>query len=734
MGEDASSSEDEDMIGPSAALASSASGAGKALSKGSGSAFEIEKDSDGMGNGGKSGMVEDAAEKKAVKKKNVGAKKKNAERLKQIMHLQGMNIGRLPNCDQYEVSYMHRDALSHVVVTPHTGFIVTASVDGHIKFWKKHEKVGIVFVKHFRAHLSKINDVACSSDGKLLCTVADDKTAKIFDVVNFDMINMMSQLGYLPAKCSFVFQAGKGAGSGRGEAMLLIAEAYTGTLRVYDAHGDGSFVGEPSEDDPENSMPRKRQKTETSCLRVLEGVHNHHIVGIAFCDKLGIGISMDVKGIIEYWVPKNEFKHPTVESGLVNFSSKLDTDLFELVKHKTMPLELAISPSGEFFVVTCDDRKVRVFRVKTGKLYKVFDESLSAIQKQQEATSEANRLDTIDFGRRLAAEREIDSLSARYRAQVLDEANITHPVCPVNPARVNALFDESGMFVLFSSLFGIRVVNVYTGKCVRVIGKHESSVKFTSIALFQGSVALAQITLSLEMQASSNPLLESKKEEDPLLLCCGLKKNRFFIFTTREPGEIDISNNDVEGSSRPENRDIFNEKPTHEEKLAASGPVKAKTVNNGAVLHTSYGDIEVKLFPKECPKTVENFCTHAKNGYFNGLLFHRVIKNFMIQTGDPEGDGTGGESIWGGEFEDEFHRDLRHDRPFTLSMANAGANTNGSQFFITVLPTPWLDNKHTVFGRVVRGMDTCVKISETRVNKKTERPMEDITIVSVTLK
>jgi peptidylprolyl isomerase domain and WD repeat-containing protein 1 len=98
-----------------------------------------------------------------------------------------------------------------------------------------------------------------------------------------------------------------------------------------------------------------------------------------------------------------------------------------------------------------------------------------------------------------------------------------------------------------------------------------------------------------------------------------------------------------------------------------------------ATLHTSHGDINIQLFPKECPKTVENFCVHARNGYYNSHIFHRVIKQFMIQTGDPTGIGTGGESIWGAEFEDEFHPRLRHDRPYTMSMANAGPNTNGSQ-------------------------------------------------------
>ena len=153
-------------------------------------------------------------------------------------------------------------------------------------------------------------------------------------------------------------------------------------------------------------------------------------------------------------------------------------------------------------------------------------------------------------------------------------------------------------------------------------------------------------------------------------------------------------------------------------------------LGRGAVIHTTMGDMTVRLFPDECPKTVENWCTHAENDYYNGIIFHRVIKNFMLQTGDPLGDGTGGTSIWGREFEDEFHRSLRHDRPFILSMANAGPNTNGSQFFITTVPTPWLDNKHTVFGRVIKGMDVVQMIENAKTDKE-DKPYDDISIVNI---
>ena len=124
-----------------------------------------------------------------------------------------------------------------------------------------------------------------------------------------------------------------------------------------------------------------------------------------------------------------------------------------------------------------------------------------------------------------------------------------------------------------------------------------------------------------------------------------------------------------------------------------------------ATFDTSRGPIKIELYPDKAPLTVANFVNLAKRGFYDGLNFHRVIADFMIQGGCPKGTGTGGP---GYEFEDEFHKDLKHDGPGVLSMANAGPNTNGSQFFITHVATPWLDGKHAVFGRVIDGTQKVV--------------------------
>lgn len=152
-----------------------------------------------------------------------------------------------------------------------------------------------------------------------------------------------------------------------------------------------------------------------------------------------------------------------------------------------------------------------------------------------------------------------------------------------------------------------------------------------------------------------------------------------------------------------------------------------------AVIKTNMGTIEIEMFDKQTPRTVGNFVGLAEKGYYNGVIFHRVIDNFMIQGGDPTGTGRGGESIYGAKFEDEIVSSLKHDVPGILSMANAGPNTNGSQFFITLVATPWLDGKHTVFGKVIAGMDVVSAIGKVQTSKPGDKPLQDVVMESVTI-
>ena len=146
-----------------------------------------------------------------------------------------------------------------------------------------------------------------------------------------------------------------------------------------------------------------------------------------------------------------------------------------------------------------------------------------------------------------------------------------------------------------------------------------------------------------------------------------------------------------------------------------------------AVFVTGKGTVRVRLFAEEAPETVNNFVFLARDGFFDGTTFHRVIKDFMVQGGDPTGTGTGGP---GYRISDEFHPELRHDKPGVLSMANAGPNTGGSQFFITHVATPWLDDRHAVFGEVVEGMDT-VNAVEERDPQRAREPGETIERVEI---
>ncbi|GAA0141588.1 chaperone [Lithospermum erythrorhizon] len=574
-------------------------------------------------------------------------------------------LDSLPSANMYEKSYMHRDVVTHVAVSP-TDFFITGSTDGHLKFWKKKAR-GIEFAKHFRSHLGPIEGLAVSVDGMLCCTISNDKSVKIYDVVNYDMMAML-RLPFVPGAVEWVYKQGDV------KAKLAVSDRNSSFVHVYDARAG-------------TNEPIISKEIHLAPVKVMKYNHVFDIV-----------ISADEKGIIEYWDPET-LKFP--EDG-ITFKLKSDTDLFEIVKCKTAVSTVEVSPDGKQFSITSPDRRIRIFWFRTGKLRRVYDESLEVAQDLQRSDVPLYRLDAIDFGRRMAVDREIEKTE-----------NVPLP---------NAVFDESSNFIIYATLLGIKVVNLHTNKVARILGKVEGNDRFLRIALYQGDRGSKKVRKIPAAAANAN---EEEPLTDPTLLCCAFKKHRIYMFSRIEPEEPD---------DPTKGRDVFNEKPPADELMAVSelGKSAMTSLPENVIMHTTMGDVHIKLYPEECPKTVENFTTHCKNGYYDNLIFHRVIKGFMVQTGDPLGDGTGGQSIWGWEFEDEFHKSLRHDRPFTVSMANAGPNTNGSQFFITTVATPWLDNKHTVFGRVVKGMDVVQAIEKVKTDRG-DTPTQEVKILNVTV-
>ncbi|KAF8903137.1 hypothetical protein CPB84DRAFT_1774958 [Gymnopilus junonius] len=587
---------------------------------------------------------------------------------KKVLPHERLYLEHLPNTNQYFKSFMHRDVIDFCVMTK-TDFLITTSIDGVVKLWKKQES-GIEFVKVYRAHLTPVTAVSASADGQLFATVSEDMTAKVFDVVNFDMINII-KLGFKPQACCWVHKRGQAQG------LLAVSDSSSGTIRLYDGRG--------------GDIP----------LETIESVHRFPVHVMAYSDRYDTVISADDGGFIEYWQPSEPFGLPRNVKDLWQYKS--ETDLYEFKKSKSTPTCITLSPDSSSFVTfSLPDRQIRVFSFLSGKLARKYDESLEAVQEMQQAGTAVYRVEDMEFGRRLAVERELE---------------LPGPDGIVPGRWSNAMWDESGAFVIYPSLLGIKVVNTVTNRVVSLLGKDEA-VRFLNLTLYQGAPAKKSIT-TITMAASANPILADKGQRDPTLVCTGYKRSRFYLFTRDEP----------EGE-----RDVFNEKPTREEQSVAAATIAQRTgpspLADAATIHTTVGDIHMRLFPQQAPKAVENFVGHARSGYFEGVIFHRVIPKFMIQTGDPLGDGTGGMSVWGREFEDEFSDDLKHDRPYTVSMANAGPNTNGSQFFITTNATPWLDKKHTIFGRVISGLEVVHTIENVKTNKL-DKPYEDIKIINV---
>jgi peptidylprolyl isomerase domain and WD repeat-containing protein 1 len=455
---------------------------------------------------------------------------------------------------------MHKDQVATVTVAPSpSDFIITTSIDGFVKFWKK-IATGIEFAKEYRAHSGRIQSTSISADGTAFASAGDedDRTIKLFDVLTFDLLSIIN----LEKGSSCICWVHK-----RGSAPLLAAGVGK-DIQIYDARGENN-----------------------NTLHVLKSIHRAPVVAMAYNPTYDCVVSADDSGMLEYWRPSGNFEKPDNV-----FKMKSSTNLFDFKKARSVPSSITISPSGHQFATwSFPDRRVRIFDFPTAKLHRSYDESLTTISDMQQAGTALQKLEEVEFGRRMATERELENPAVR--------------------SRVNVVFDESGNFVIYGSLLGIKVLNTLTNRVVRVYGKEEP-FRALNIGLYQGQPRKKGV-VTVSMAASANPLLQEAEERDPMLFTTGFAKVRFYMFTNEE----EISKSE---------RDVQNEKP--KKGAQQQEEVKKAETGSAAILHTTYGDIHLRLFPQAAPRAVENFVTHAKNGYYNNTIFHRVIRKFMIQV------------------------------------------------------------------------------------------------------
>lgn len=408
---------------------------------------------------------------------------------------------------------------------------------------------------------------------------------------------------------------------------------------------------------------------ETAESEMLKPVHKFPITALVYSTRLKCFISADTKGIIEYWDESGTLP------GTVSFKYKTETDLFDIVKNKSKVEELVLSPDETRFVaISKPDDAIRIYHTATGKLASKIDES---VQKYE------NNADK-------------NLLHLHHEISANDFGSISN--------KSNAIFDESGNILIYSSLSGIKIVNLQTMKLIATLGQKDSvdlMLRFSKVLLLNKSSIQK---FNSQMLASENSLIDSKLTRNPMIVATATNMNRLYVFSDK---------------SDTVTRDFHKTAPV------------ANSYSQ-ATLHTTKGDIKIKLYPGLAPKTVENFTKLCEKKYYNNVIFHRVIKDFMIQTGDPLGNGTGGESVWGGHFKDEFSPLLKHNKPFMVSMANSGSDTNGSQFFITTKETSWLDNKHTIFGEVIDGQETVRAIEQCETDTH-DMPLNLISIISTSL-
>ena len=606
----------------------------------------------------------------------------------------------IPNSKSYHLSLMHADSVTQTVHNAKHGYVITGSMDGVVKFWKrltvseenmfpkaigqsttKHspaqeqQQPCLEFVKSFTAHTGPVNCLAMEDDW---CASVSDNEIQIYDVRLFDSLSMIPTKGESLTYTHAVWIPQKGT------KVLAVAVKQSGSIYLYST-------------------------LEDAWMKQVVTIHGKNPVTAMVCDTVhNCVISADKAGIIEIWDSQGSAEVPTetqtrdaaddtfdpsdspavtlelqvggplsAKKHGIQYKSKLDTDLYKLVRKKTFATSLAICGSSHFAVYGRDDR-VRIFDFAKAKIAVTYDERLTLYDKIY--SNKPFSLDAMEYGTRAAKEKQMQQENDSRDTAISRSSNVIQ-------------FDPSGKYLILSTLMGLKVIEWRRNKLVCIIGQNDASaqLRFTNFCLCPGSpvvdtqmeLARRQARLAQQTQSSTSSSKKANDEEDDnemiknhvLLVALANDQRRLYVFSQY---------NVVDDPKAPEDiitrRDIWNEAPSANDYMGGAGVESAtgslqhylKTATTiKAILRTSLGDIHLQLFHTKTPKTVENFVGHARANYYDGVIFHRVLKGFMIQTGDPLGDGTGGESIWGGEFEDEFVPGLRHDRPFTLSMVRS---------------------------------------------------------------
>lgn len=633
---------------------------------------------------------------------------------------------------------MHKSIVTHVAITNST--VICGSDDGRLTFWHRdtsssssstsddaNSNPSLTYIKAFQAHPGPFSALHITNRQDIVCSSSSsDKTLQLFTINTVDLTQFIT-LAHTP---------GSSLVSISNPDRLIVPfvdHPHILILSLNDISLPGVLVSTLHQGPVSHISTNTKYNSLIICAASSSAldyasIPAHQLFSPAAndndIDDEDDNDSEEKKGGSQ----QTERKLVYSVSG-VNFRSRLRTDLLQLAKDKTTVSCISVNSTGDRFAVSASDHRIRVFDYLTGKIIKMYDEGISNIDR----VSATLGISGQELARRKARDTQFRD----------DDATVSN---------ANVIWDESGSCILYATMFGIKVVHVSTSRIVRILGLREAAVRFVCVALAYSRSSTDEpddITIpchsnkvtvekvgkyddggSDDKDGSGRPISIINGKMGPLMIAGGFNSERVYLFGSGNQDKVKESNRDVHNERPIFRKRQFTNLSNTNSALYSRGEEAASQCDR-VTLHTSLGDIAIKLLGGSAPKTVENFVTHSKNGYFNGVTFHRIIKNFMIQSGDPDGDGTGGESIWGAAFEDEIDDELSHEIG-TVSMANSGPNTNASQFFIVCGKASHLNGKHSIFGKVTKGIAVVKQIEGVHTDKE-DRPTDAVTIESVSV-